>query len=421
MGSRAYYSNYMQGSNKHISLLNCLIVYYLGYLLLETPLKQLQLMVFGKIIISDAIIAVTTILIIIFVLVLECLLSRKIRKRYSLVLIFALFSAAECIYYIIFNNVGIYLAAIFLYRKVTPLLLVFIILLYRRYLNLNVFFRLVNLFAFSNAIMTLVQFVNNDLIWEFTSDNEGNQLFWSILSMDFSRLRPPGLMNSALSSGYVSLIWLCLLIMRYLKGKLTKRKYVFCLVISTLAIVATQTRNIYFSAIFIIVYFGACFIFQPRITKWMPFFSVIASVVYLIFFLIIAPISSTNVGVLSSASSLIRLRNWEVLFSYLQQENIGQLLFGIMKWQEVAADTVFSDSLYFDLIFSMGIVGLFLYIGINFRLQRSLCSKSENIPIAALVGSILFIGVANIPSACFESTILVIAALLIYQDALEKG
>ena len=401
--------------HKRISMLEIVILYYVTVVLFDTILVQSQMILFNGIIIDSAIIAITVIVGVYSVLGFEVIKNRSIKKKYGVMLLFGAFSLIEVFYFLI-NEAGIYLVAIFIYRKIIPLLLVLAIITRKKIIRIDRIVALFKSFALINAVMTIVQYLTNDLIWPFTTDSNGNALFWSINSTDFSRLRPPGCMNSALSSGYISVIWLCLIIFTYKQGRdsFAQRKrlelYVSA-IIAILAILATQTRNIYLVVVFILIYCVVSKIVKNKKSIVMPAFSILSAVIYFLVFMVVLPTMDSVMGIFSNMSALIRVRNWINLAELIKNENITQKLMGIMKWQEIAADSVFSDNLYIDLFFAMGFLGLIIYLFVNIKLQKGLLKCNLYVPIAALVASILFCGVANIPSPCYESTILILAAI----------
>lgn len=401
--------------HKRISMLEIVILYYVTVVLFDTILVQSQMILFNGIIIDSAIIAITVIVGVYSVLGFEVIKNRSIKKKYGVMLLFGAFSLIEVFYFLI-NEAGIYLVAIFIYRKIIPLLLVLAIITRKKIIRIDRIVALFKSFALINAVMTIVQYLTNDLIWPFTTDSNGNALFWSINSTDFSRLRPPGCMNSALSSGYISVIWLCLIIFTYKQGRdsFGQRKrlelYVSA-IIAILAILATQTRNIYLVVVFILIYCVVSKIAKNQKSIVMPAFSILSAVIYFLVFMVVLPTMDSVMGLFSNMSALIRVQNWVKLIELIKNESITQKLMGIMKWQEIAADSIFSDSLYMDLFFAMGFIGLIIYLLVNIKLQKGLLQFNLYVPVAALLGSIFFCGVANIPSPCYESTILILAAI----------
>lgn len=409
----AYYTR--RNKRNRISVLEIIILYYLTVVLFDTVLVQSQMILFDRIVINSAIIAIIAIVGVYSVLAFEVIRSGSIKKKYGIVLFFGAFSIVEILYYLV-NGAGIYLVAIFVYKKIVPLLLVLAIVTTRKIIRLDRIVALFKSFALINAVMTIAQYLTNELIWPYTTDSNGNTLFWSINSVDFSRLRPPGCMNSALSSGYISVIWLCLTIFTYKQGKrtLTPRKRLklyISAIIAIVAILATQTRNIYLVTVFILIYCVVSNIVKNNKLIIMPAFSILSAVAYFAVFVIVLPTINSVMGLFSNTSSIIRVRNWIKLMELIKDESIIQKLMGIMKWQEIAADSVFSDSLYIDLFFAMGFIGLIIYLFINIKLQKGLLKYDLYVPIAALLASILFCGVANIPSPCYESTVLIFAAI----------
>ena len=417
----AYYTRL--GKRNRITLLEIVILYYLTVVLFDTILVQSQMLLFNEIVINNAMIAIIAIVGIYSVLGLKLIRNGSIKKKYGIVLFFGVFSIIEILYYLV-NKAGIYLVAIFVYKKIVPLLFVLAIVTTRKIIRLDRIVTLFKSFALINAVMTIVQYLTNELIWPFTTDSNGNTLFWSINSVDFSHLRPPGCMNSALSSGYISVIWLCLIIFTYRQGKtsLTQRKRLKLFasaIIAILAIFATQTRNIYLVTFFILIYCVVSNIAKNKKLIIMPVFSILSTVVYFVVFVFVLPTINGVIGLFSNMSSIIRVQNWIKLMELIKDESIIQKLMGIMKWQEIAVDSVFSDSLYMDLFFAMGFVGLIIYLFVNIKLQKGLLKYDLYVPIAALLASILFGGVANIPSPCYESTILILAA--IFMNNYDRG
>ena len=415
-----------QDNKSRIGLLELVIAYYLIIVSLDTVITQIQLSIFGSIVLDTAIIASLAILGAYAAFLVEALRVKTIRKRYLIVFFFCAFSVTEILYYLI-NGAEIFYVALFLYNKVVPLLLVFTIILSKRQIRYKFIIKGFKIFAFCNAVLTLVQFATNDLIWPHTVDNLGEELFWSVYSTDFLRLRPPGCMNSALTSGYISVIWLGLILFSFYSNKKQDKNMSWVSVITTYgsiiiavaAILVTQTRNVYFTLAFVVLYILVAAIAKNKRRFIMPIFTVIAVLLYFVLFLYVLPAIESVNGIFSNASSLIRLRNWINLWGKIEKESLFQILFGTMEWQSVAPTSVFSDSLFMDIFFSMGVIGVTIYLVTNIKLQRILLLDRKFYVIAALVASILFVGVANIPNSCYESSILVISAVFI--NNLEKG
>lgn len=421
------YSFVVQNNKSRMGLLELVIAYYLIIILSDTAFTQFQLSVFGGIVLDAAVIPSLAIIGTCAAFLIEALRIKTIKKRYLLIVFFfCAFSATEVVYYFT-NGAEIFYTALFLYNKVIPLLLVFTIILSKRQIKYKFLINGFKIFAFCNAILTIVQFVTNDLIWLYTVDNLGNELFWSIYSTDFSRLRPPGCMNSALTSGYISVIWFGLILYNiyHRKKKIKKQSWISAsvayvsIIIAFAAILVTQTRNVYFTLAFIILYFFIANIAKKNSRIIMPSFTVLAVILYFVLFLYVLPALEDVNGVFSTASSLIRLRNWLNLWEKVERENVMQILFGTMEWQSVAPTSVFSDNLFMDTFFSMGAIGIIIYLIINVKLQRWLLSDKPCYAIAALAASILFVGVANVPSSCYESSVLIISAVFIHN--LERG
>lgn len=415
-----------QDNKSRIGLLEFVIAYYLIIVSLDTVITQIQLSVFGRIVLDTAVIASLAIVGAYAAFLIEALRVKTIKKRYLIVFFFCAFSVTEILYYLI-NRAGIYYVALFLYNKVVPLLLVFTIILSKRQIRYKFIIKGFKIFAFCNAVLTLVQFATNDLIWPYTVDNLGEELFWSVYSTDFSRLRPPGCMNSALTSGYISVIWLGFILFSIYINKKQGRKMSWIstittygsIIIAVAAILVTQTRNVYFTLAFIVLYILVADIAKNKRRFIMPIFTVLAVLLYFVLFLYVLPAMESVNGIFSNASSLIRLRNWINLLGKVERESLFQILFGTMEWQSVAPTSAFSDSLFMDLFFSMGVIGVIIYLVTNIKLQRILLSDKQFYVVAALVASILFVGVANIPSSCYESSILIVSAVFI--NNLEKG
>ena len=342
--------------------------------------------------------------------------TNKVKKNYYLMLIYLLYTLFAIIYYII-NSASLYLVTNFIYKKIVPILFVVIILFLKNEIRFRFFEHYFGVFAFINAVTTIIQYIMDDILWSYTVDNYGNPLFFSVYNYgNFDRIRPPGLMNSALSSGYISVIWICLILYKLLKAgmikKREKQKYIFYIILAFCSLLTTQTRNIYVTLLFIIAYCVIAKIFKFR-TFIMPIFTALASFTYFLLFIYFLPVISTLTGLLNNGSAIIRYTNWAELLNRISRESLDEILFGIMKWQEIAPNEVFSDNLFFDIFFASGLAGLIIYVFTNLRLQTLLMKSKKCIPISALVASILFIGVANVPNSSYESVILIFSAIIV--------
>lgn len=401
-------------SNRSIRLL---IYIYLGYLMLTTVLTELQLMVIGDVVLKNSYIVFLTLPLLFLKIFIDCIVVGKLKRKYLVVFLFSIFIFFECIYYLLSGKSDVATIASFLFSKAMPIMIVMLISLQRKDIQMEGLFKFIEGIAFVNAVVVIIQYATNNILWNYLVDNDGNSLFWSIYSSDFSRLRPPGIMNSALSAGYISLIWLSVVLYQYQNVKVKKSTVVVKCILCVFSIFATQTRNIYFATFFIVIYTLVALKLKSKSRIFMPIFSLVSSVSYFLLFSVIGLSATSKEGIFSAASSVIRWMNWSSLWLKFQEQNILEKLFGTMKWQAIAIEEIFSDSLYFDLVFSIGIIGLILYIAINFKMQEKLCTVNEKtVIIAPMVASLLFIGIANIPSGCYESTILIMSALIINRN-----
>ena len=144
-----------QDNKSRIGLLEFVIAYYLIIVSLDTVITQIQLSVFGRIVLDTAVIASLAIVGAYAAFLIEALRVKTIKKRYLIVFFFCAFSVTEILYYLI-NGAGIYYVALFLYNKVVPLLLVFTIILSKRQIRYKFIIKGFKIFAFCNAVLTLV-------------------------------------------------------------------------------------------------------------------------------------------------------------------------------------------------------------------------------------------------------------------------
>lgn len=399
-----------------LSLAECIIWYYAFIILFNNIIAQIQMAFLKNLVIDTSVLASATIPVIYFLLFNSFFGKNRVSKSYNLMFFGFIYTLFIIIYYII-NSADIFLLFNFIYKKILPLLFVITLLFLKSKINFEFFEKQFGLFAFINAAVTVIQFITDDILWPYITDNHGDPLFWSVYNYgNFDRIRPPGLMSSALSSGYISIIWICLMLYRLLNKaeikRINKCKYAFFIVLAFCSILATQTRNIYITLFFILVYCIIANISKNRIYI-MPIFTILATVIYFLLFMYVLPAINTTTGLLNNGSSIIRYRNWLYLINKISRENVFEKLFGIMKWQEVAPNEVFSDNLFFDVFFAMGLIGLVIYILINLRLQTLLLKSKNCISISALVSSILFMGVPNVPNSSYESVILIFSAIII--------
>lgn len=427
MVSSSYTS--IMGENKsklnfwEIHILDILCIFYIVVAFLDIPIKQLQLKYYGYIFFDNSyifIILITLFLLSAFINIVRSKGVFKIDYGLFFIIIYSLFMFFQC-----WIDTGLMLGLNLLYSKIFPILVFYLIIKNNDKINFRLLLSFVFLLSSINAVITIIQYLKDDVLWEFITDSEGNSLFWSINSSDFDRLRPPGMTSSALGSACISIIWICLSIYMFneIHHKISFKGifFIFSIILGIIALLCTQTRNAYFVIFFIVFY--SLLVLKIKNKRyvffvWLP----VLIIAYYIFTVCVSSYNSIELGLSNSSSALIRVNNWSDLFEQVKQMNLWQLLFGICRWQGVGNGAYFSDSLYFDLLFSLGIIGLIFYIILNIKIQKKLLNfrQKEVSIICSLVASLLFIGVLNIPNQIYEVGIFMIAAIACREGSYDK-
>lgn len=408
-------SNYKQRKKLiRLNLIDFSIIFYLLSIFLYVPIVQLQLALFGTYDYNYPLIFVIVIGLITVVEIIRIIKAKMVYFPPLNIALF-LFTIFMFLYYLV--NSDIHTSVNFVYTKMLPLITFFVIYNSKEKTNVDIILKLIIIVGTINSIFTIAQCISGDLLWQFEKDNLGNNLFYSIRGNVSNALRPPGITTSALGSGYLSILafFSCLILSkqtRFFTNKNRIVKFAF-LILFFLSLLLTQTRNIYLTFAFISISYS--FFKCIKLDKKVGYFlSVIISGLYL-FFMCFIPLLDVEYGIFSSVSVGIRLDIWARDLIVIKNFNFLEFMFGACKWQEIGGSLYFSDSLYIDLIFSMGIIGFIIYFLFNYFVFVKVykINDDSSLLIASLVSSILFLGVMNIPLSMYETTIYLVAGIYI--------
>lgn len=407
------------------SIVLLMIYIYLGYGLLYLPFVQLQMQISGRIFIGSSLI-MSIEMGLLFIYSLFTLTSNKYRaKTKTLVIVLLFFLAFECFRGLIEYNSSLYETGLFVYNKLFPLLLV--LLIYDNSDNLSNLYihKPLKLILWINIIVIFLQKLTNSILWPYQYDQTGKNIFWAVNTYGLvsENLRVTGISTSGLSGGM-----LCVILFVFLLSDKIKHKYKLLSINSLLMLVCiiacywTFTRNIYILLVYVVIY--TIVIYRTINRKNAALYGIIMMFITVILYFIVLNMvwgNDSNVGLLNNASSRIRMENWNNIILQIKSSRLHELVIGSMHWQASSQRAVFTDSLYFELMLSIGIVGILLYFGLIYVIHGAIISKRAKyiIPFGALLTSICVYGVVNVPGSDMEALIFVIALLNasgIYED-----
>ena len=412
---------------KKSSLVKLMIYIYICYWLLYLPFIQLQMAIIGRVFIGSSYIMAFEVVLLVVVLIIQLIKVIKFSKKQSIILFFLVFMSFTCARGILEYRLPIYEIGLFLFNKIFPLLFVSLIYLNRDYINVIGIEKIVRRVAWINIVMMLLQYFTGSIIWPYQSDQNGSQFFWSLNTYGLvsSSQRFPGIMTSGMASGFLSIVLFCILLSDRYRENIKK---IFCpntlkICVCAFSIVITLTRNAYVGFIYILVYvFTMNKIGKAKDRNFIGIIITSISIVIYFITLIIASSTKTSKGILNFTSSAIRISKWSDLIKQFNSLSLHEILGGAMRWQASSQRSIFSDNVYIEELFSIGIIGLFLYIGLIFLIQKNILYKNSIAfcPFAAMSTLILIIGVANAPTAMMEGVIFILTATKAFDFQIDR-
>ncbi len=396
--------------NLNETLIKTLLYIHIVMWVLYIPITQLQLLLFGQRIITLSHLAIFELATIILLLICNLfqLKGDELVKK-TILMITGLF-ILWILNFVIVPNVLDYWKIYYLIYWIMPyVVLTFALQKPIDMYGMKCFFLVIILL---HSVMIFFQHNMNDVIWLFSIDDEGNQLFY--ISEGYYNTgrymeRCPGICTSGLEAGLLLIFGILLVISLHNLKKIIKTLLIILFVI---AIYFTGTRNIYIQLIFVFVM--TIIAKLPKLSrknkiKLSVIATVIAMIIYLYMFNFIGDGVSTKKVITDTLSAGLRVKNWNKVLSQISEAGFVRAIFGQGVWQS-AGYKLLIDNMYLELIVSSGLVGSVIYIIYIFILSKN-SIKYDNTDIGYMFSSFilssLVYGVANVLGNFFVTLIIV--------------
>lgn len=398
------------------NILRLIIWLQLFSLVLNLPLTQFQMMFFGRKIIGlNHLGFIECVLIAIVVLMSKEIYINKITK-YTMVLVGTLLFIG--LIGIMINEVQIYWIMYYFVYWIIPF---FIIILSNQIrFDINKLSKGLLLIIVVHCTIIFIQRFTNDILWPFTNDEYGNQIFFiseGYYNTTDIMARCPGISISGLDAGLL-LIFGCVLL-KYMEFKHKFTKYILG-IFFLVGIWYTGTRNIYILVIYMFV-FALITKFTPRKLRaiFCNVYMILCSIMYTsLFFTIGNNYSYSTKNILTDTlSAKIRIENWSGIVDIIEEGNILQKVFGQFKWQNNMGNIVI-DNVFLEIILFCGIVGLIgfcLYI-ILIQIQLIKMADEKCVLLIAFISALMIYGVANVLGNIYIS--LIVVSILIFNNSM---
>ena len=262
-----------------------------------------------------------------------------------------------------------------------------------------------------HSILIISQHFLNDIIWPFSIDGEGKQIFY--ISSEYYNTgkymeRCPGLCISGLEAG-VLLIFGIILVLSI--SEMNKYLRICLLALFVIAIFFTGTRNIYLQLIFIVAI--TIIAKLPKLsaknkTRLNICVTLISMLVYWLMFNNIGGGVATKSILTDTLSAGIRTQNWINVLKKISEAGIVRIILGQSVWQS-AGFNLLIDNMYLELIVLAGVIGCIVYLLFLISISRYMVKLDNSIvgyAFSAFILSSLIYGVANVLGNSFFTMII---------------
>lgn len=266
-----------------------------------------------------------------------------------------------------------------------------------------------------HSILIISQHFLNDVIWPYSIDGEGNQIFY--ISSEYYNtgkymVRCPGLCISGLEAGVLLIFGIILVISI---SEMKKYLRICLLTLFVIAVFFTGTRNIYLQLIFIVVI--TIIAKLPKLseknrTRLNIFVTFTSMLVYSFMFnnisVNISGGAATKNILTDTLSAGIRIQNWINVLKKISEGGIVRIMLGQSVWQS-AGFTLLIDNMYLELIVLSGVIGCVVYLFFLISVSRYMVKLDNSIVgyiFSAFILSSLVYGVANVLGNSFFTLII---------------
>lgn len=262
-----------------------------------------------------------------------------------------------------------------------------------------------------HSILIISQHFLNDIIWPFSIDGEGKQIFY--ISSEYYNTgkymeRCPGLCISGLEAGVLLIFGIILVISI---SEMNKYLRICLLALFVIAIFFTGTRNIYLQLIFIVAI--TIIAKLPKLsaknkTRLNIFVTLISMLAYWLMFNNIGGGVATKSILTDTLSAGIRTQNWINVLKKISEAGIVRIILGQSVWQS-AGFNLLIDNMYLELIVLAGVIGCIVYLLFLISISRYMVKLDNSIvgyAFSAFILSSLVYGVANVLGNSFFTMII---------------
>lgn len=343
----------------NIAIALLLLVHVFSWVL-YMPLAQIQMMIFGKRLVSFIHFGVIEIILLFFLLLFN---EKKIRivnidkKSFYLIIPFLISWAINSVR---LNELTSFVIMFYLMNWIFPILIVIIINQYDY--DIHPFLKIMLVLVIIHASIIIIQRLTNSIIWPFTTYDDGKLIFGidAYYNVGNKMGRCPGMCQNGLEAGIFSIFGIVLtVILPDIKNLI---KITICALL-LLSIYFTGTRNVFVMMLFII---AVIILMRLQISgrikiRLLILLTVFSCIIYLVFVLKMTNFETTGNVFTDTTSIGIRIGKWTKTINKISTGGILQFLFGVMQWQN-AGNCEVIDNMYLELVYCSGIFSLFAYI-----------------------------------------------------------
>lgn len=375
---------------------------------LYMPMAQIQMMIFGKRLVSFMHYGVIEIVLVIFLLLFN---EKKIRlvnfDKNLLYLIFP-FLISWMINSVRLNELTPFIILFYLMNWIFPILILIIINQYDY--DILFFIKIMLVLVIVHAIIIIFQRLTNSIIWPFKMYDDGTSIFGidTYYNVGNHMGRCPGMCQNGLDAGIFSIFGIVLTVI--LPDIKSFFKFVIC-VLLIFSIYFTGTRNVFVMMSFIIAVIILMRLEFSRKNKirLLVLLTFLTCIIYLFFVLKMTNFETTGNVFTDTTSIGIRIGKWIKMINKITAGGILNFLFGVMQWQN-AGNCEVIDNMYLELVWCSGIFSLFAYIKyiINIAMTNIRDNKFEEFVCAGFTLCYFVYGVLNSTSNLYLTLIILL-------------
>lgn len=375
---------------------------------LNMPLTQIQLLLFGRRIITLFHFGILEFITVILMLGFSSFQLKVDSNTKSAYLMLTFWMVMWVLGLVLNPSVALYWRLYYLIYWLMPFLV--IAMLSQRPLDIHKIQIFLLCIIAIHSTLIVYQHFTNSLFWPFSFDDEGKQIFYissGYYSVGKYMDRCPGLCISGLDAGVLCIFGIVLLS----SVKKVNRTFRFLLnLLFCIAIFFTGTRNVYVQLVFILAV--ACIYKMPRLNakskiRLNVLVTLLAAALYFVLFNTVEGTATKDI-LTDTLSAGIRIENWINVLNKIAKSGFMHVLLGQSVWQS-AGFGLLIDNMYLELIALAGIIGCIFYIGYIITIFNGIVRNSSNFSgymFSAFVLSSLVYGVANVLGNLFFTLII---------------